>query len=553
MKDRSLRAHFPFFSHPQNQQLLYFDNAATTQKPDIVISTITDYYSIHNVNVHRASYQLAANTTSKFEQSRVFVQEFIHARYASEIIFTKGATESINLIAIALAETNLPEGGRILVSATEHHANLVPWQQLAKKKGLHIDVIPIDSNGCWQVEQGLSLISDKTCIVALGMVSNALGSVNKVGVFIEKAKQFNSITVLDAAQAVSHLELNVQSLDCDFLVFSGHKAYGPTGIGVLYGKQARLNALPVFLTGGEMIEKVDYQTSSFQPPPFKFEAGTPHVEGVLGLHQALQFIQTHRVEIKKNESALVDYLRQTLEQVDGVRLFGDADNSIATCSFIVEGCDSQDLGTLLNEQGIAVRVGHHCAMPLMNTLNVPGTLRISLACYNTVQEIDKFALALHQAIAKLNNVNLMTSDSGTQSDDVLTRDLPLAESIKRVKGWDSVYRQVMLAGKGNQGMPAEYKTANNEVLGCESQVWLICHQDDKSRIRFEADASGKIVRGLLAILLEPVQTKSAEFILQFDFFAHLQELGLDKHISASRGNGLAAVVRKIKKLLSDQK
>jgi cysteine desulfurase/selenocysteine lyase len=514
-----------------------------------VIQAIVEFYSKQNTNVHRSSYSLAAKTTTMFEQARAYVKDFIHAQHTNEIIFTKGTTEGINLITHALADVDLPKGGRILVSATEHHANLVPWQQLAKKKSLHLDVIPINDKGIWQVQKGLSLLTEQTCIVALGLVSNALGTIQPVEPFIQKAKKKGALTLLDAAQAVAHVDIDVQQLDCDFLVFSAHKAYGPTGVGVLYGKSSKLEWLPVFLTGGEMIEKVDYHQASFQSSPFKFEAGTPNVEGVLAMHQGLRFIKTNKTAINTQESRLLSYLHKALKQIDGINIYGDPSHSIATVSFTINGCDSHDLGVLLNEQGIAVRVGHHCAMPLMKSLAVTGTLRISLACYNHQQEIDTCMAALKLAIKKLRDDNPIEQSLRNHSRHQQATTLPLAQAIKNVQGWDSVYRQIMLAGKAVSGFPSCLKTPEHEVFGCESQVWLVCHQNQAQEVWFEFDATGKIVRGLLAILLEPVQSQSIEFARQFDFLAHLKELRLDKHISASRGNGLASVIKKIKQHL----
>lgn len=552
MKDTSLRALFPFFQHSDNRELVYFDSAATTQKPQSVLDAIVDFYSFKNTNVHRASHRLATQTTNEFERAREFVQNFIGASQSSEVIFTKGATESINLVAKSLVETDFNAGDRILVSATEHHANLVPWQQLAKTKKLHIDVIPVDSLGNWQVDEGLALISPKTRIVALGMVSNALGTINPIDAFLAKARALGILSVIDAAQAVAHMVINVKQLDCDFLVFSGHKAYSSTGLGVLYGKQHRLAALPVFLTGGEMIKHVDYHSASFQSAPFKFEAGTPNIEGVLTLQHALQFIASNRQQIHSHEVQLTEYLLKRLKAINGITIYGNSQR-IATASFTVKGYDSQDLGTLMNEQGIAVRVGHHCAMPLMKTLGITGTLRISMACYNHIDEIDTAIDALHIAMKKL--APSEQSESSVKPAPISSlndSDHPLATKVKSAKGWDSVYREIMLAGKSLPRLGESAKTEQTEVLGCESQVWLVGHSDEGQNWRFEADATGKIVRGLIAIMLEPAQHQHAQFIRKFDFHHYLKELGLNKHISESRGNGLASVASAIKAMLDNE-
>ncbi|WJG07926.1 SufS family cysteine desulfurase [Aliiglaciecola sp. LCG003] len=554
MTDTSLRSHFPFFQQPQNADLVYFDSAATTQKPQSVLDGIYQYYLLKNANVHRSSFSLAADTTTEFEDARDFVRYFINAKSSQEIIWTKGATESINLVAKSLADTELPMNGRILISATEHHANIVPWQRLAASKQLHIDVIPVDEKGCWDIRKGLALLTEQTCIVALGLVSNALGTIQPVRALLQKAQQVGAITLLDAAQAIAHKPVDVQDLACDYLVFSGHKAFGPTGIGVLYGKREALQNLPVYQTGGEMIKQVSYHSCTFQELPFKFEAGTPNIEGALGLHQGLLFIQQNRHAIESHESMLHRSLLAQLATIEQVRILGDVKHSIATTSFVIEGLDSHDIGILLNEQGIALRVGHHCAMPLMAELKLAGTLRVSLSCYNTLAEIQRFITALKRSIEQINNQTHgaligHTYDAGPEE---LADELPLATSIQKARGWDGVYRQIMLAGKVANRLPVDERIDANEIQGCESQVWLSANRDDKGVLQFRFDATGKIVRGLLAIMLEPMQNKTADFIKLFDTKNYLQRLGLSRHLSASRGNGLAAVDRAIK-LIADQK
>ncbi|GAA6186342.1 aminotransferase class V-fold PLP-dependent enzyme [Aliiglaciecola sp. NS0011-25] len=557
MKDTSLRHLFPFFQHPANADLVYFDNAATTQKPQNVLTSIQDYYLFKNANVHRSSFSLANQTTAEFEDARGYVQQFIGAQKKQQIVFTKGATESINLVAKSLSESDFPSGGRILLSATEHHANIVPWQILAKKKNLQIDIIPIDELGVWELEKGLALLTNNTCIVALALVSNALGSIQPVEPFLRKAKAVNAISLVDAAQAIAHLPIDVNNLDCDFLVFSGHKAFAPTGTGVLYGKQSALESLPVFLTGGEMVKNVEFNTATYQASPLKFEAGTPHIEGILALKEALHFIDVNRAQIIQHEAALIKYLLDKIQNLSGVTIYGDPVNRIATLSFTVQGHDSQDIGIVLAEKGIAVRVGHHCAMPLMKALNILGTIRVSLSCYNTFAEIDFFVAQLSSAIQQLGFTGSAksaafdkTTDTANRQVDNLVLNIPthnlvLADSIKSARGWDQVFRQIMLAGKSLKRLAEDKKTADSEVFGCESQVWLLCKTTSPNRLAFEVDASSKIVRGLLAIILEPIQNQTAEFVSAFDYKLYLSDIQLDKHLSETRGNGLAAVIEKI--------
>ena len=551
MTDISLRPHFPCFKHKSAfNAVVYFDSAATTQKPDCVLKAINNFYLYSNVNVHRASYTMAGHTTDLFEQARVYVQQFINAAEAAEVVWTKGATESINLVANCLANGYFEAGQRILVSGTEHHANLVPWQQAAAKCGLTLDVIPVDEKGCWDVEQGLALITPDTALVAIAQVSNALGSINPINLFIEKAHSVGALTLIDGAQAISHLSVDVQALNCDFYVFSGHKAYAPTGIGVLYGKRKVLESMPVFLTGGEMIQQVTYADATFQPIPFKYEAGTPNIEGVIGLHAALNFIQHNRQQIQATEQALYHYLLKQLVNIPLIKLWGDSQNSVSILSFSVHNIANQDLAVLLNEQGFALRTGHHCAMPLMHRLGIEGTLRVSLCCYNTLAEIDQFVLALNQAIHTLNSgverdkieeKQTLNLDSNIELDF-----FPLANRVHAAKGWDNVYRQIMLAGKSLPRLAEHEKHQQNEVAGCESQVWLSCANNGLQDVWFSVDSPSKIVRGLLALVIEPLQHQSAAQISQFDAKLYLQQIGLEKHLSESRGNGLMAVAKRIK-------
>ena len=552
MTTTSLRRHFPIFNQPANAaggsekdtNWIYFDSAATSQKPDLVLNAISDFYLFANANVHRASHDMARDTTKAFEQVRLDAQAFINSQFSEEIIWTKGATESINLVANGLEHSHLKPGDHILVSATEHHANIVPWQQLASRKGLQLDVIPVDENGCWKVEEGLQLINEKTALVAMGQVSNALGNINPIETFIKKAQKHGALTLIDGAQATAHLPIDVQALGCDFYVFSGHKMFAPTGIGVLYGKKQLLESMAPYQFGGEMIEKVSFDNTTFQPLPFKFEAGTPNIEGVLGLGAAIGFIQNHRAQIKQIETQLYQKLVTAISKIDGVRVWGDKMYSGPVLSFSVNGIDNQDLGILLNQQNIAVRVGHHCAMPLMESLGISGTVRISLACYNTGSEIDRFIEALANAIDTLRQ-GLKTIPGVTgKAQSPRSSDFPLADKIRKAKGWDQIYREVMLAGKQLQRLGPEAKNEQSEVVGCESQVWLQCTVSD-GRLILQGDSPSKIVRGLLAVLFEPLQSIPVDQLADFNHQQYLESIGLARHLSPSRGNGLAAVVVKI--------
>jgi cysteine desulfurase/selenocysteine lyase len=543
MTDVYLRGHFPIFdqasvSFPQ----VYFDSAATSQKPAVVLETLQTFYTKKNANVHRASHSVGLAATDSFEQARRTIQYFIHAASHKEIIWTKGATESINLVAAILAKGQLRAGDEIVLSNLEHHANIVPWQELAEQLELKIKVLPISPNGVLDLAESLALISKKTVLLAVTHVSNALGNIQPIQQLINRAKECEALTLIDGAQAVAHLDVDVQALDCDFYVFSGHKMFGPTGIGVLYGRQTLLEVLPPYQTGGEMIKTVSFAGSTFQDLPYKYEAGTPNIAGVLGIAAAADFIKQHKFDIAKQESSLYKQLIIGLQQIPELKLWGEINNSICLQSFTVEGIDNQDLGILLNEQNFALRVGHHCAMPLMATLGLAGTVRVSLACYNTSAEIRRFLQALRKAIE-----TLQRSGDGSAAELPIvhsTLTLPIADKIMHSRGWDETYRQIMLAGKGLKRLPLDRRLPQYEVFGCENQVWLQCDVLD-DRLILLADSQSKIVRGLLAIVFEPIENMNLADILYFDLQAYLAGLGLSKHLSQSRGNGLHAVMETI--------
>jgi cysteine desulfurase/selenocysteine lyase len=533
----SLRKHFPIFHQgAMDPAWIYFDSAATSQKPQCVIDATEQFYSGQNANVHRASHAMAKQATDRFEQARETLKRFINAASRDEIIWSKGATESINLVATVLGKAYFKAGDEILISALEHHANIVPWQQVAADKGLLLKIMPVDALGCLLVAEALAMINPNTALVAIGHVSNALGNINPLTQLVSAARQVNALVLIDGAQAVGHMPVDVQALDCDFYVFSGHKMFGPTGVGVLYGKKALLENLPPYQFGGEMIEKVSFTASSFQGLPFKYEAGTPNIAGVLGLAAAATFIEQNRSDIIKQEEQLYHHLLKGLTDIPGIVLWGDTKKSTCIQSFTLENINNQDLGLLLNEQDIALRVGHHCAMPLMETLGVEGTLRISLACYNTVEEIDLCMQALSKAIAQLR--------SGLKQPKQGSTTATLANLVTQARSWDETYRQIMLAGKTLALLDPAQRQAECEVMGCESQVWLLCEVQNGA-INLTAYSPSKIVRGLLAIMFEPLQGLDPFHVMAFDMSAYLAQLGLAKHLSQSRGNGLNAVMEKI--------
>ncbi|WP_219604224.1 cysteine desulfurase [Aeromonas caviae] len=393
-----LRGQFPALAQEVNgHPLVYLDNAATTQKPQAVLDAINHYYRADNANVHRAAHALSGRATRAFEDARETVARFINAPRSHEVIWTRGTTEAINLVAQSWGMSELRAGDEIVLSTLEHHANIVPWQLVAQRTGAVIRVIPLDERGDLDIAAYLALLGPRTRLVSVAHVSNALGTVNPVEQIVAAAKAVGALTLIDGAQAVAHLEVDVQAIGCDFYAFSGHKLYGPTGIGVLWGRTALLERMPPWQAGGEMIDRVSFSGTTFNTLPFKFEAGTPHIAGAIGLAAAIDFVmEQDRDSLASHEAALTDYLIAGLQQVPGLRLVGEPGQRAGAVSFLLDDIHPQDAATLLDMQGIALRVGHHCAMPLMEVLGIGGTMRASLACYNNRDDVDALLAALHK-------------------------------------------------------------------------------------------------------------------------------------------------------------
>lgn len=393
---QKIRKDFPILSQlVYKKPLIYFDNGATTQKPRVVIDEEIKIYTQENSNIHRGVHFLSEQLTQRYEDARKVVQEFINAPNDHEVIFTSGTTESINTIAFSFGEKYVYEGDEIIISTLEHHANIVPWQMLCERKKAVLKVIPINEKGEILLDEYEKMISPKTKIVSVNHVSNALGTVNDVKSIIEIAHQNNVPVLIDGAQSIQHGKVDVQELDCDFYVFSGHKVYGPNGIGVIYGKEKWLNEIPPFMTGGEMIKKVTFEKTTFNELPFKFEAGTPNYVAAIGLATAIEYIQQLGLEnIVAYEKELLDYATQKLESIEGLKIIGTAENKVSVISFNLENIHPYDAGMVIDKMGIAVRTGHHCAEPLMQRLNIEGTIRASFSFYNTKEEIDKLCEAI---------------------------------------------------------------------------------------------------------------------------------------------------------------
>jgi cysteine desulfurase/selenocysteine lyase len=401
--DAEIRAQFPLLHQKLGKyDLVYLDNAATTQKPQSVIDAIAHYYTRDNANIHRGVHQIATRATEAFEASREKVQRFLNAAHKEEIVFTSGTTDAINLVAQTWGRADLVTGDEIVVSEMEHHSNIVPWQMLAKEKGAVLKVIPVTEHGEWTLETLDTLIGSRTKLIAVNHVSNALGTINPVHEVVSRARKVGACVLLDGAQAVSHFPVDVQALDCDFYCFSAHKLYGPTGIGVLYGRRQILETMPPWRGGGEMIDRVSFSGTTYNKPPYKFEAGTPHIEGVIGLGAAIDFVQSLAWDaIHQRETELLEAATERLFGIDGLRIYGTSSRKVGVISFLVEDIHPYDLGTLLDNQGIAVRTGHHCTQPLWERYGVPGTVRASFAPYNTLREVDVFTTALRKSIEML--------------------------------------------------------------------------------------------------------------------------------------------------------
>ena len=398
----NIRNEFPILDQKINgEDLVYLDNAASTQKPKSVINAIKDYYENDHSNVHRGVHTLSVRATEAYENARSKVADFLNSPNKHQIIFTKGTTDSVNLIASSV--TNLiQENDEILISSMEHHSNIVPWQELCKRTGAVLKVIPINKNGELLIDEYESMVSDKTKLVSVVHLSNTLGSINPIEDIIRIAKSYDVITMIDGAQAAGHLPIDVQELDCDFYLFSGHKIFGPTGIGVLYGKEEILNKIDPYQFGGEMILKVTFEETTYNDLPHKFEAGTPNIAGAVGIGASIDFINSlDRDLCHQYEMELHDYALEKLEKIEGINIIGKSTNKSAIISFVIEGMHPHDIGTIINQKGIAVRTGHHCTMPLMDFYGIPGTVRASFSIYNNHAEVDKLIDAIKLAIKML--------------------------------------------------------------------------------------------------------------------------------------------------------
>ena len=399
---QSIRKDFPILNETVNgKPLVYFDNGATSQKPQVVLDAINAYYATYNANIHRGVHHLSQVATQAYEDARTLIANYLGATHSHEIIVTKGTTDSINLVAFSFGEL-LKEGDEIIISAMEHHSNIVPWQMLCQRKGCKLRVVPMNTLGELDLEAYATILSDRTKLVAITHISNALGTINPIKEMIRQAHQVGAKFLVDAAQSVQHMPVNVTELDCDFLALSGHKLFGPTGVGVLYGKEELLNQMPPYQGGGDMIANVTFEQTTYNTLPHKFEAGTPHIAGVICLGKAFEYLQSIDMQgLQRHEQELLEYATAKLQEIDGIQFYGQAQHKASVISFLIEGTHPYDVGTLLDKMGIAVRTGHHCTQPIMDFYQIPGTIRASFAFYNTKEEVDVMIAALNRAVAML--------------------------------------------------------------------------------------------------------------------------------------------------------
>lgn len=564
-----LRADFPTLNRRiNNQSLAYLDNAATTQKPRQVIEAVNRYYRQHNANVHRAAHTLSSEATQQFENARQRVADFLGTNTAAEVIWTRGTTEAINLVAQSYGRSQLKPDDEIIVSELEHHANIVPWQLLAQQTGAKLQIIPIlPETGTLDMAKFHQLLGDKTRIVAVGHASNALGTINPVKEICQAAKAVGAISLVDGAQSSAHLAIDVNDIGCDFFAFSGHKVFAPTGIGALWGRMELLEQMPPWQAGGEMIERVSFQHTTFNQPPFKFEAGTPNISGAIGLATALDYLQSldHQA-ITSHEQQLLHAALEGCSSIKGFQLVGQSTERVSLISFTLTGQHQQDIGMLLDQQGIAVRIGHHCAMPLMQALNLPGTVRASFAFYNNQQEVDRFVTALDEiqqapmvASSELENSAASSTEAQNALDPFssspygceITAETLLTQ-LTAHNSWNNRYRDIMLLGKSLPAIPDRFKTAQHRINGCESDAWLSHRLNEQGQIQLLADSDARIIRGLLALTLAAFNNKTASEILSIDIDSYFKQLGLLKHLSPSRGNGLRAIIDRIRAIATAQ-
>lgn len=571
----AIRAQFPLLRDGAKAgPLVYLDNAASTQKPEAVIEAIAEYYRHQHANVHRGAYRLSQAVTRHFEEARARVASFIGAAEPLECIFTRGTTESINLVASAWGRANLEGGDEILLTQLEHHSNIVPWQLAAEQSGARIRVIPIEDSGALRLDLLRQLLSPRTRLVAVTQVSNALGTLNPVAEIVATAHAAGALVLIDGAQWVAHGKTDVQALDADFYAFSGHKLYGPTGIGVLYGKRRLLESMPPYQGGGDMIERVTFERTTFADLPNRFEAGTPHIAGAIGLAAAIDWLCALGLErVAAHEARLLAAATACLSGIPGIAIKGLAPQRAGAVSFVATDppISTLDIGTQLDLAGICIRTGHHCCQPLMDRLGLASTARASFAVYNTLDEVERLADVLSGIVteARFKQTAARTPTPTTPSEDPAIEatdtgieypspagDSPAAvaaqlrDLFESLPDWTMRYQQLIDLGRQLPPLPQTLKIPANRVHGCQSQVYLAARvmPGTGDTLEFLADSDAEIVRGLIGLLQRLFSGQRAQAILEFSTQGFFTAIGFDQHLSLTRRNGLSAVVERLRRL-----
>jgi cysteine desulfurase/selenocysteine lyase len=566
-----IRQDFPILhTEMQGKPLAYLDNGATTQKPQAVIDAISHYYTHDNANVHRGLYELSERATDAYESARRKVADFIGASAPEECIFTRGTTDSINMVAASWGRKFLHAGDEVIVSGLEHHSNIVPWQLACESSGADLRVWQPDAEGELQLSDLEPLLSDRTKMIAVQHVSNALGSILDVGAVCRIAKKRGAVVLIDGAQWVGHQATNVLEIGCDFYVFGAHKLFGPTGIGVLWGRRELLEAMPPYQGGGDMIETVSFEKTTYADLPNRLEAGTPDIAGAIGLGAAIDYVQQLGFEtIQAIEDDLLEYCTQQLSQVPGLRILGKADRKASVVSFVLENPSiaPMDVASSLATEGIAIRTGHHCCMPLMGHLQVSGTNRVSMAMYNTRGEIDRMTQVLLKLVASRSKESSQES-GGNESDSaggesgmkiafgpskassVAEAADELAEEFLEFDDRESKTELLMEIGQAVPDGFEDLKRISTAVPGCMSEVYLVGRpkSDTPDCFEFAADSNAEVVRGLIGVLLHLYSGQRADDILAFDMEGFFRRIGLDQFVSTQRRSGLNGMIQRIRTL-----
>jgi cysteine desulfurase/selenocysteine lyase len=555
-----IRRDFPILDQKvHGKPLVYFDNAASSQKPRAVIDALKHYYENDHANVHRGVHALSERATERYEEARVAIQKFIGAPCLRELIFTRGTTEAINLVAQTFGRVHVHAGDEVILTTLEHHSNIVPWQVLCWEKHANLRVAPVNDAGEFILDELTKLINPATKIISIAHVSNALGTINPIKEIIDLAHKHGVYVVIDGAQAVPHLRVDVRELDCDFYAFSGHKMYGPTGIGGLYGKPQHLELMPPYQTGGDMISYVSFAKTTWNELPYKFEAGTPNIAGAIGLAAAVEYTEEiGRDAIAAHERRLLEYASERVSAIPNVRIIGTAKEKAGVLSFVVEDMSALDIGTQLDLQGVAVRTGHHCCWPLMDRFGIPGTVRASFAMYNTLEEVDVFADALEKIAAGAKprevvslNGEYAYPEAAANNPQAAADDI--ADFFEAVDDWAEKYQYLIDIGSKLPPMPAALKQECNRVQGCQSTVFMHARKKPGSAdvIEFLADSDADIVRGELALLQRLYSGQRAADVLAFDVPGFMQRIGLDKNLTQGRRNGLAEMVKRVQRFAGE--